>query len=239
MLGASADYTDRDSLAYRLRRRRFGRFLQLLDQLPRPVRILDVGGTETFWQMMGVDELEAVSITLLNVFENETTSPHIHALTGDGCDLSQFADGEFDVVFSNSVIEHVRTWENQRRMAAEIRRVGRSYFVQTPNRYFPVEPHFQYPCFQFLPRWWKIRLLKSRSVGWYPQAENDEQAGMWADEIRLLTRREIRRLFPEAELIAERYWCLAKSYMAIHVEPSLVDAPRNAASASSAETVLA
>jgi hypothetical protein len=222
MLNASADYTNRNSLAYRLRRRRFGRFMELLDRLPRPVRILDVGGTETFWQMMGVDELEAVSITLLNVFDNPTESPHIHSLTGDGCDLSQFADGEFDVVFSNSVIEHVGTWENQCRMASEIRRVGRSYFVQTPNHFFPVEPHFQYPCFQFLPRWLKVRLLTSRPIGWYPQAENNEQAGMWADEIRLVTRREMRRLFPEADLLAERYWGLAKSFMAIHVEPSVV-----------------
>jgi len=218
MFNASADYTNRDSLAYRLRRRRFGRFLQLLERLPRPVRILDVGGTETFWQMMGVDELQAVTITLLNVFDNPCSNPHIHALTGNGCDLSRFADGEFDVVFSNSVIEHVRTWENQCRMAAEIRRVGRSYFVQTPNRYFPIEPHFQYPCFQFLPRWLKVRLLKSRSIGWYPQAESDEQAGMWADEIRLLSRREMRRLFPEAELTTERYWGLAKSFLAVHVE---------------------
>ena len=70
---------------------------------------------------------------------------------GDAVDMPGISDGAFDVVFSNSVIEHVETYENQRRMAAEIRRVGRRYFVQTPNRHFPLEPHFLVPGFQLLP----------------------------------------------------------------------------------------
>jgi hypothetical protein len=224
-----ADYTNPQSLAYRLRRRRFGRFLELLDPLPRPVSILDVGGTETFWQMMGLDEQTGVDVTLLNVFPCPTATPHVTSVVGDGCDLSCYDDGAFDVVFSNSVIEHVGSFDNQRRMAGEIRRVGRSYFVQTPNRYFPIEPHFQFPCFQFLPRRWQVKLLRSRSIGWYPPAESDEQAAAWASEIRLLTRRELGRLFPEAKLVAERYWGLAKSYVAIHAAPSGAGAPRNEA----------
>jgi hypothetical protein len=192
----------------------------LLDQLPRPVSILDVGGTETFWQSMGIGELADVSVSLLNIAPCETNTPNTTSLVGDGCDLSRFDDGGFDVVFSNSVIEHVGTWEHQQRMAGEIRRVGRSYFVQTPNFYFPIEPHFQFPCFQFLPLRLRVKLLRSRPIGWYPQAECNEQAAAWANEIRLLSRREFARLFPEARIVAERYWCLAKSYMAIHLDPS-------------------
>jgi hypothetical protein len=213
----SADFTDRNSLAYRLRRRRFGRFLEVLDRLPRPLSILDVGGTETFWQMMGIEELGDVSVTLLNLFPVDCRTPEIISAVGDGCDLSPYDDQSFDVAFSNSVIEHVGDWRKQQRMAAEIRRVGRGYFVQTPNRYFPIEPHFQFPCFQFLPRRLKVKLLRSRPIGWYPQAESDEQAGAWADEIRLLSRRELAALFPEAKIVAERFYGLAKSYMAVHL----------------------
>lgn len=229
MFRTSADYTKRDSLAYRLRRKRFGHFLELLQRLPRPITILDVGGTETFWQMMGLEDSDEVSITLLNLFEGNPTSPRIRCEVGDGCDLSRYADGQFDVVFSNSVIEHVGTWPNQQRMAAEIRRVGRSYFVQTPNRYFPIEPHFQFPCFQFLPRRLKVRLLRSRPLGWYPRAENNIQAGDWADEIRLLTRREVERLFPEARVICEKVWGLTKSFMAVHAGTEAVPAGENPA----------
>lgn len=34
---------------------------------------------------------------------------------------------------------------DQERMAAEILRVGRHCYVQTPNKNFPVEPHFIFP----------------------------------------------------------------------------------------------
>lgn len=70
---------------------------------------------------------------------------------GDGRNLP-YTNNEFDIVFSNSVIEHVGTFEDQKRFAEEIRRVAKSYWVQTPNRHFPVETHLIAPFIHFLPR---------------------------------------------------------------------------------------
>lgn len=217
MLGTAADYTDQASVAYRLRRRRFGAFLQLLDKLPRPVSILDVGGTESFWQMMGIGEIDDVDITLLNLGHYETCTPHISCVAGDARDLSRYEDGQFDVVFSNSVIEHVGTFDDQLAMADEVRRVGRSYFVQTPNFYFPIEPHFQFPCMQFLPLGLQVQLLCRFPIGAYPRATSQEEAYRWASEFRLLTAGQFRKLFPDAQIIRERYFGLTKSFMAVHL----------------------
>jgi 2-polyprenyl-3-methyl-5-hydroxy-6-metoxy-1,4-benzoquinol methylase len=79
--------------------------------------------------------------------------------------MRQFRDHQFDVVYSNSVIEHVGDLDDMRRMAQEIQRVGKRYFLQTPNRYFPIEPHFVFPFFQFLPRPVQISLVQKFRLG--------------------------------------------------------------------------
>src|SRR5258705_6135544 len=123
-----------------MRRKRFAFFRSLLDTVDRPLRILDVGGEQQFWNMMGLDQLGDVSITLLNVGAQRVTAPPIESVVGDARDLSRYGASSFDVVFSNSVIEHLGPhFADQRRMADEIRRVCTRYFVQTPNRYIPIE----------------------------------------------------------------------------------------------------
>jgi SAM-dependent methyltransferase len=117
-----------------------------------------------------------------------------------------YGDGEFPVVFSSSVIEHVPP-SAQKAFADEIRRVGKRYFVQTPNRWFPIEPHYQLPLFQFLPRRVRMALNRRFSLGWQPKGE-------W-EEITLLTARQLRRLFPDAEIHRERIFGLTKSLMAV------------------------
>jgi hypothetical protein len=211
MLKTLADNRDADSLAARLRRRRFSLFEGLLARLPDPVRILDVGGTPRFWQVMNFTR-PGVSITLLN----EQPAVEIEGfqyLKGDARDMSQFGHGEFDVVFSNSVIEHVGALADQRAMAAEVRRVGQRYFVQTPNRYFPIEPHFLVPGFQFLPVRVRAEWLARRNVGWYTKAESYEAALAEVSRIRLLSRAEFQRLFPEGRLYRERFLGLTKSFV--------------------------
>ncbi len=134
-----------------MRRRRFAWFLSIVNTYQTPVRVLDVGGTAAFWQQMGFTPTPDIQVTLLNVDENVVRHPDFEAIIGDARDMTRVDDAEFDVVFSNSVIEHVGGFDDQYRMAREIRRVGCAYFVQTPNFYFPIEPHFLFPCFQFLP----------------------------------------------------------------------------------------
>jgi SAM-dependent methyltransferase len=119
--------------------------------------------------------------------------------------MPKFDTGSFDVVFSNSVIEYVGAFSDQERMASEVLRVGKRYYVQTPNRFFPIEPHFLLPGFQFLPRWMKVAMIQRFALGWYDRAATREEACCLADEIRLLRRGELRRLFPGGKIMEERF----------------------------------
>ncbi len=212
MLKTLADNTNQNSLASRLRRRRFAFFRSLLDSLPRPVRVLDVGGTADYWRAMGVKDATDYEVTLFNL-EHPGEAEGFVSLVGDARDMSQFARGAFDVVYSNSVIEHVGSLADQLRMAREIRRVGVRYFVQTPNRYFPIEPHFLFPCYQFLPDAVRARLLRSFRLGWMRREPDFLKAYLAVTSIRLLTKTELKLLFPDGQLYAERLFGLSKSFV--------------------------
>lgn len=144
MLKKIADNRDENSLAVQFRRKRFAFFLSLLSQLNRPVSILDVGGAESYWKTMGIDHHAQVFVTLLNLTEENVSLPNVKSIVGDARAL-HFGDRSFDVVFSNSVIEHVGSFQDQLQMAGEVQRVGIRYFIQTPNKSFPLEPHFLFP----------------------------------------------------------------------------------------------
>jgi hypothetical protein len=207
-----ADNREMDTLATAMRRRRFALFSRLLAALPKPVRLLDVGGTQRFWETMQYagDDMQVV---LLNVFDSPVSLPNFTSLKGDARDMRQFADGEFDVVFSNSVIEHVGDFANQQRMAREIQRVGRRYFVQTPSRYFPIEPHFLYPYFQFWPMPLKVAMLSRGDVGWWKRIPDPAAARAELESIQLLSARQVRALFPGGTLYREKLAGLTKSYI--------------------------
>jgi hypothetical protein len=210
-----ADNRHRDSWASRMRRKRLKLLLQLLDCVPRPIRILDVGGEENFWKTLlpELRDWQGVSVTLMNVFPQTVSTPNFTAVTGDARHMPQFADGEFDLVFSNSVIEHVGTFEDQQAMAAEVKRVGRRYLLQTPNYWFPIEPHFVFPCFQYLPIPVRTWLLQHVSLGWLPRTPDYNTARREVESIRLLTGREMKSLFPQAHLWRERLAGLTKSFV--------------------------
>jgi hypothetical protein len=209
-----ADFRNAASLSRRLRGKRFELFERLIAPLTTPLRVLDVGGTEDFWRAMGYGERAELRITLLNITAGETASPYMTSVAGDARDLAQYDDGEFDVVFSNSVIEHVGGAADQKRMADEVQRVGRRYFVQTPNRYFPIEPHFLFPGFQFLPEAAQVFLLSHFRLGTYEIVRDRDYARTLVREIRLLSLSEFRRLFPQAAIHRERLVGLTKSFIA-------------------------
>ena len=145
-----ADNQVENSLSHQMRSKRFTFFKACLQQLPKPITILDIGGTMSFWQSMQFKDAE-VSIILLNLEEAQQLQHPFTSVQGDATALTQFADQSIDIVFSNSVIEHLFNWENQQKMAAEVLRVGKQHFIQTPNYWFPIEPHWVFPLFQFLP----------------------------------------------------------------------------------------
>ena len=208
-----ADHSNNKSIATKLRRKRFALFCSFLDSLPRPIKILDVGGTDLFWEMMEFAGKPGIEITLLNISRYEVRYPNMKSVTGDARTLSDFQDQEFDVVFSNSVIEHVGDFRDQQQMAAAIQRVGQRYFLQTPNYHFPVEPHFLFPFFHFLPVTWRVFLLQHFNLGWYKRLPNYAEALAQVKEIRLLTEKELRQLFPKANLYCEMLLGLKKSFI--------------------------
>ena len=217
VLRRTADNARDDSFATRSRRKRFAVFLRLIGHLPRPTRILDIGGSQLFWQTMHFTEDDPVHITLLNLSAPRISWRNVASVAANACDLSLYPDGAFDVVFSNSVIEHVGGPEDQRRMADEVRRVGKAYFVQTPNRYFPIEPHFLVPCFQFLPVGVRVYLVRHFDLGWIGRGRritDRETARELVTGIRLLSGHELRELFPDATIYRERMFGLTKSFVA-------------------------
>jgi hypothetical protein len=133
------------------------------------------------------------------------TQENVAIVAGDGRALP-FEDGSFDICFCSSVVQYVPV-EERAAFAAEIRRVADRYFVQTPNRWFPIEPHYLVPFFQFLPRRVQRWVNAHVGLGWRGR-------GSWT-ETRMLTARELQRLFPDARIERERLYGLTKSLMAV------------------------
>lgn len=208
-----ADNREEQSFAVQLRRKRFAFFQSLLSQLPRPVHILDIGGTENYWKTMGLNAEDQVYITLLNLTSDNVILPHVTSIVGDARNIKAEDDG-FDIVFSNSVIEHVGDYEDQLQMANEVRRVGKRYFVQTPNKYFPLEPHFLFPFFQFLPISIRVWLLQNFNLGWFTRTPAKGKAKEIIGSIRLLGKREFSALFPNAAIYEEKVFGMTKSFVA-------------------------
>jgi 2-polyprenyl-3-methyl-5-hydroxy-6-metoxy-1,4-benzoquinol methylase len=129
-------------------------------------------------------------------------------------DMGKFQDKQFEVVFSNSVIEHVGNLGDQKRMADEVMRTGKRYFVQTPNYYFPIEPHVLLPAYHWLPRSVRIYLTRHFKLGWKNKISDYEKAKDLIDRTRLLKKKEFSALFPEARIYEEKFYGLVKSFVA-------------------------
>jgi hypothetical protein len=213
-LRSVVDNRDEASLSAAFRRKRFRLFLELIAPLPRPVAILDVGGEPRFWEVMGLAGDPDYQVVLLNQARFQVTQPNLLAVVGDAADLSRFADQQFQAVFSNSVIEHLGSYDRQQRMAVEVQRVGRHYFIQTPNRFFPLEPHFLMPFFQFFPEQLQIALVRRFDLGWYPRIPDRELAARLVCSHRLLAEGEMRALFPKGRLYKEIVLGMVKSLTA-------------------------
>ena len=219
LLRQLADVGANGSFSNSRRSRRFESFARLVETLSerraRPVRILDIGGTNLFWEQRGWAGRPDVRLALVNLDVEPSTHANIEARRGDATDLSEFPDGAFDVVFSNSVIEHLGALDRQAAMAAEVRRLAPLYWVQTPNFWFPIEPHFLTPGWHWLPARLRIALLRRRRWGWRGPCPDAEDARALVNEIRLMRGHELRSLFPDAVLEEERIGPFVKSFVAV------------------------
>jgi hypothetical protein len=186
-----------------MRRRRMEAFLRCMKPRPK-ARILDLGGTTRIWDLVSLP-LELTIVNLPGQIEPRPSRHHVTYAEGDACDLPQFQRGDFDLVFSNSVIEHVGDEERQRAFAATVRRVAPAYWIQTPSKWFPVEPHTGMPFWWFYP----TRLQEAILRGWR------RKLPVWTRMVegtRVLERAWFESLFPEAEVYVESLLGIPKSY---------------------------
>jgi 2-polyprenyl-3-methyl-5-hydroxy-6-metoxy-1,4-benzoquinol methylase len=203
-----------DSFTSKMRQKRWEFFRELAASVERPMKILDVGGTQIVWERIGFANNPDIHITVLNYEQMYSNYENIVCVKGDACNMQQYKDKEFDIVFSNSVIEHVGDDERIRQMAEEVKRVGKNYYLQTPNYFFPVEPHFSFPLFQFLPIGLRATLLQHFDLGWVPKRPARADAEAEVKAIHLLSKRDVKRLFPKASIRDERLFGLTKSIQA-------------------------
>ncbi len=194
------------------RRRRMRAFAQTFDP-SASTRVLDVGGTPYNWQLRG----SSARVTLLNLKIPEGADalpPQWVAVVGDATRL-EFEDGSFDVGFSNSVIEHLGSWERQSAFAAEIRRVARGLWVQTPARSFPAEPHLLALFVHYLPFHWQRRLVRHFTLWGWISRPSQQRVDEFLHETQLLSYAEMRQLFPDCVIRRERFLGLTKAYIAV------------------------
>ena len=196
----------------RFRPRRMQRFADLFKP-DANTQILDVGGTAFNWSLLA----QTPAVTLLNIRAAAASSaPDEHTrLIADGRHLP-FAENAFDIVYSNSVIEHLGDYPSQVQFAAECLRVGRAGFIQTPNKWFPVEPHYLTICIHWLPKNWQRRLLRFLSLRGLLASAGPEEFDAMLAEIRLLNATELRALFPGGKLIRERFLGWTKSLIMVY-----------------------
>jgi hypothetical protein len=179
---------------------------------PSTAHLLDIGGAPQTW----LTESEVTSqfaVTLLNIRDyGRAPNPRFTMRRGDATELP-FQAKTFDIAFSNSVIEHVGTWEKQQAFAREARRVASRLWIQTPARSFPIEAHLLAPYIQYLPK-----TLQHRLARWTPRGlMTPEAVHEIIDEVRLLTYKEMKQLFPDCRILRERVCGLTKSYIAIRL----------------------
>lgn len=152
-------------------------------------------------------------LTILNVAPQQSDNG-TRVLVGDACALPEsLRDERFDLVFSNSVIEHVGGPWRRTAFAESVAQLAEHHWVQTPYRYFPLEPHWLFPGFQFLPLRLRAEVTRRWRAGRHITALDRAVASSLT--VELLSRTEMRHLFPESQLLRERIAGVTKSLIAV------------------------
>jgi hypothetical protein len=215
-------YKNSKSMEFAFRAKRFEEIRKIIQAIldeKGHADILDLGGSEKYW-LIAADFIRAnrhrLKFTIINPeIQESSDSSLFNFIAGDACDPTLFEGRHFDFVHSNSVIEHVGDIEKIRSFAKNTRRLGDRYYMQTPNFWFPYEPHFRFPGFQWLPAAVRAWLMMQRRLGFFARQTNWKEARYHVDSIRLLSAKDVSDLFPDAVIRRERVFGLAKSIMAI------------------------
>ena len=113
------------------------------------------------------------------------------------------------------MVEHVGDWSRMVKFSNEIRRVAKYYFVQTPNYWFPIEPHCMTPFFHWLPKPIRVWLVLRFNLGNWRKADSIEEAMHIVESAHLLDKKMFQALFPDSTIFTERYFLFPKSLIAI------------------------
>lgn len=199
------------SLSARARQRRWAELTRRFPQL-REMRVLDLGGTPGFW--LSAPQRPA-AVTTVNMRHSEAPERWLDHIVADACEFVAPAGSKFDLVISNSLIEHVGGHARRRMLADVVRASAPAHWVQTPYRYFPIEPHWLAPGWQFLPL-----AVRATALSYWPlchggRPKDRASALRIALGTELLCRTEMQLLFPASEIWNERVAGLTKSLVAV------------------------
>ena len=201
-----------DSLGARKRARRWEVFAETFPDIGT-MRVIDLGGTVETWLRAPV---RPVHVHVVNLEEHPPEVPDwIKAEYGDACSLSEeILDGGYDLVYSNSVIEHVGGHAQRARFAGAVHTLAKRHWVQTPYRYFPIEPHWLFPGFQFLPLNARAQLARYWPLA-HSRAGSAEEGLRSAMSTELISRSEMEHYFPDSKVLGEHMAGLVKSLIAV------------------------
>ena len=202
------------SLSKHFRRRRWTelnrRFTDLAD-----MRVIDLGGYYWNWVSAPVRPKSVVVVNLDGRrFADEPS--WVESVTADACDLPvEVFDRPFDLVYSNSLLEHVGGYSRRKAIADAVHCLAPHHWVQTPARYCPIEPHWLCPGFQFLPA--RLRLEAARRWPLSPTYRQSDLEQLMEEVlgVELVSNTEMRHLFPTSDLYIERIGGIPKSVTAV------------------------
>ncbi|AWB91424.1 hypothetical protein [Aeromicrobium chenweiae] len=201
-----------DSLAEKYRARRWEQLQTAFPDI-EDMTVVDLGGTVSSWRRAPIRPRKVIVLS----FEPEGADDvdWIKSHHADACDLpAQHRDLRADLVYSNAVIEHVGGAERRQRFADTVHGLGHHHWIQTPYRYFPIEPHWLFPGFQFLPV--PARVAISRRWRLVHTPNRDRQAAVDnVLSVELIGLTELRNLFPSSRIVTERAAGLVKSIIAV------------------------
>lgn len=204
------------SLGARARQRRWQIFMSIFPDFEN-MAVVDLGGTVDTWLRAPV---RPKHVTVLNLFEpGDSSDQGIDTAVGDACQArevlrSQGKPVSYDLAFSNSLIEHVGGHAQRQELASEVHALAEKHWVQTPNRVFPIEPHWLFPGMQFLPYSARVQI----ALRWPlthtrpPDVQTAREEIMWTE---LLGRSQLRAYFPHSRIHDEKLGPWAKSLIAV------------------------
>jgi hypothetical protein len=202
---------DENSLSVRARNRRWRVFMETFPDIAE-MSVLDLGGDARAWQTAPAP-VRPARLLLWNLFPQEVDESWIESEIADACNPPHEIP-EVDLIYSNSVIGHVGGHWRRQRFVDTVHTASR-YWVQTPNRYFPIEPSFMFPWLQHLPRKLQQELIARWPVGNFATVVDRREVLNALLEIELLSRTELRFYFPDAVIHSEKVLGMTKSFVAI------------------------